>query len=69
MRKQDPDLLILSIKSLTTLITLGRFLRSSLLLIKSLIPHSVQLLINRSIREISSINLITIISTQPTQQT
>ena len=39
--QQDPDLLILSIKSSTTLITLGRFLKSSLLLIKSLITYSV----------------------------
>jgi hypothetical protein len=66
MYQQDPDLLILSIKSLTTLIAIGRFPRSSLLLIESLIPYSVQSLISRSIREISSVNLITIVSTQLT---
>jgi hypothetical protein len=65
IRKQDPDLLILSIKSLTTLITLGRFPRSSLLLVQSLITHSIQPPINCLIRQVSSINLITIIQLNP----
>jgi hypothetical protein len=66
IRKQDPDLLIPSIESSTTLIALGRFPRSSSLPIESLILHSVQSPINRSIRETSSVNPIAIVSTQPT---
>jgi hypothetical protein len=74
VRKQDPDLLILSIEnfqqlSLPTPIALGGFLRSSLLLIESLIPHSVQSSISRLIRETSSVNPIAIVLTQPTQPT
>jgi hypothetical protein len=69
---RDPDLLILSIEGFprpllnrSLLVAPGVYLRSSLLLIESLPNPSMQSLIDRSVREVSSVDLIAILQPNP----